>query len=194
VAEGSSTKAQLRARYRRQRSEVTQHELARASGRISELFFRTFDLGAVRMVSTYIPIRRHNEIDTRQVFTRIWHEFPHVATVAPVADLKTGMLQCVPFTSTSTLIEDRWGISEPQGHPTDPLDIDLVLVPLLAFDKRGHRLGYGRGFYDRFLLRCRSDCLKVGLSLFDPTPEPIPTGDHDVPLDACVTPSMAFNF
>jgi len=63
-----------------------------------------------------------------------------------------------------------------------------VLVPLLCFDRRGHRVGYGRGYYDRFLARCRHDCKKIGLSFFEPLAEIDDVHEGDVELNYCVTP------
>jgi 5-formyltetrahydrofolate cyclo-ligase len=77
-----------------------------------------------------------------------------------------------------------------------PAQLDAVLVPLLACDQRGHRVGYGGGFYDRFLAECRPGALFIGLSLLDAEPlaeiaDVLPT---DVPLHACITPGGVWNF
>jgi 5-formyltetrahydrofolate cyclo-ligase len=69
-----------------------------------------------------------------------------------------------------------------------------VIVPLLCFDRRGHRVGYGKGFYDRYLQKCRPDCIKAGLSFFDPVDLIDDTYADDIPLDICVTPSETFRF
>ena len=81
------------------------------------------------------------------------------------------------------------------GHPepTDnlfvsPQQIDLVLIPLLVFDQRGYRVGYGKGFYDRFLAQCRPDAQKIGLSLEPPVTVIDDVDDYDVALDGCVMP------
>ena len=62
--------------------------------------------------------------------------------------------------------KNQYGIPEPIGGVTvDEKDIDIVFIPLLAFDELGNRVGYGKGYYDRFLSKCRKDVLKIGLSL-----------------------------
>jgi 5-formyltetrahydrofolate cyclo-ligase len=99
------------------------------------------------------------------------------------------------FEGLHQLEKNGWGISEPkQGVPTPSEKIDLVIVPLLAFDKQGHRVGYGKGFYDRFLKECRPDCQKVGLSMFDPENQSIETNEHDVLLSLCITPTKEYKF
>ena len=66
----------------------------------------------------------------------------------------------------------------------------LVLVPGVCFDQTGHRVGYGKGFYDRFLKTCRPGCLKVGLSYFEPVDPIDDVHDGDVRLDFIVTPEL----
>ena len=75
-----------------------------------------------------------------------------------------------------------------------PKKIDVVFVPLLAFDSKGHRVGYGKGFYDRFLNECRKDVITVGLSFFEAEDEFIEANETDVPLDYCVTPLKVYSF
>jgi 5-formyltetrahydrofolate cyclo-ligase len=95
----------------------------------------------------------------------------------------------------SQVVENKWGIPEPQsGDPVPTSKIDLVVVPLLAYDNDGHRVGYGKGFYDRFLLCCRPDCKKIGLSFFDPAEIITDAATHDIRLDAVVTPTKSFSF
>ena len=86
-------------------------------------------------------------------------------------------------------------IPEPRtGVPTPDEKIDMVIVPLLAFDEQGFRVGYGKGFYDRFLKRTRPECKKVGLSYFVAEKRIDDVDAHDVPLDQCVTPEGVMQF
>ena len=68
------------------------------------------------------------------------------------------------------------------------------MVPLLAYDKTGHRVGYGKGYYDRFLKETRPDCLKIGLSAFQAEAEIPDTHEGDVRLDMCLTPHETIRF
>ena len=76
----------------------------------------------------------------------------------------------------------------------DPLDIDMVLVPMLVCDVAGNRVGFGKGYYDRYLSRCRPDCLKVGLSYFTPIDQVEDANEFDVPLNFCITPEKVYVF
>ena len=74
------------------------------------------------------------------------------------------------------------------------LQVDLVLVPLLAFDTEGFRVGYGKGFYDRYLANCRADVVTIGFSYFGPVDKITDTGQFDVPLTYCITPQHTYEF
>ena len=89
----------------------------------------------------------------------------------------------------------EWGIPEPVGGSVlKPTDFDIVLIPLLAFDLNGNRVGYGKGFYDRYLLNCRPDCLKIGISLFDPVTLIQDMEGHDIRLDIAICPAQLYDF
>jgi 5-formyltetrahydrofolate cyclo-ligase len=90
---------------------------------------------------------------------------------------------------------NEYNIPEPLDQETaDPSELDLVLVPLLAFDLQGYRVGYGKGYYDRYLKACRDNCLKVGFSYFDPVESVEDANEFDVPLDLCITPHRIYVF
>ncbi len=73
-------------------------------------------------------------------------------------------------------------------------DIDLVITPLLAFDIKGYRVGYGKGFYDRFFAPLRNDVKRVGISLFSPCEEIENINEYDIPLTHCITPKKIYTF
>ncbi len=96
---------------------------------------------------------------------------------------------------SNTFINSEWGIPEPvAGVVLNPTDLDIVLIPLLAFDLAGNRVGYGKGFYDRYLLQCRPDCLKIGISLFDPIALIEDVESYDIPLDIAICPAQLYDF
>jgi 5-formyltetrahydrofolate cyclo-ligase len=91
--------------------------------------------------------------------------------------------------------KNNFNVFEPQkGDIMNPLSFDLVIVPLLAFDKNGNRVGFGKGYYDQFLAQCRSTCIKIGFSYFEPIDSIEDTHEFDVPLDLCVTPTTVYAF
>ena len=111
-------------------------------------------------------------------------------------DSNTRTLSSILLTKDTQLINNAWGIPEPkQGVIITPETIDVVFVPLLAYDKYGNRIGYGGGYYDRFLSECRGDTLKIGLSYFAPASD-FSNLCHlnDFPLDLTVTPTSVYQF
>jgi len=188
------TKAQLRTDFLAQRRALTADEVERRSRAIADLVFTQID--NPRYIHTFLPILRQNEVNTWPIIHRIWREFPQHKIAVSVTDPVSQTLTHYKLTPDIPLIENRWGIPEPNPkssrfgapiqHPAS--NFDMVLVPLLAFDLQGHRVGYGGGYYDRFLAECRPDCLKIGLSLFEPVELIEGIEETDVPLYACITP------
>lgn len=111
------------------------------------------------------------------------------------SDFETNRMIHFLLTDNTKLVKNKFGIPEPVDGIEVPSDkIDVVFVPLLAFDEKGQRVGYGKGFYDRFLSECKKDVITIGLSFFEAENEPIDVFDTDVPLDYCVTPSKVYSF
>jgi 5-formyltetrahydrofolate cyclo-ligase len=105
---------------------------------------------------------------------------------------ETSQMDSYYFEGLHQLEKNTWGIPEPkQGIPTPIEKIDAVIVPLLGFDKKGNRVGYGRGFYDKFLKMLNPDCLKIGLSFFPPVEKINDVQPYDIPINTIVTPNGA---
>ncbi len=187
------TKEALRKIYRAKRNELSESEFLQMSRQLSDRFFLAIDLSFIKVVHVYLPIESKKEPDTWLIVERIRREFPHIRLSIP--KVKDEVMENIFFEGLHQLEKNSWGISEPkQGVPTPSEKIDLVIVPLLAFDQQGHRVGYGKGFYDRFLKECRPDCQKVGLSMFDPEKQPIEANEHDVTLTLCITSTDEYRF
>lgn len=162
---------------------------------IADHLFTSFDLSVIKTLHCFISISKFNEIDTSIIFQKVWSDFPDIDTLAPRMDRSIDELEHLPYTAASETLENSWGIREPAGtQKADPKKIDLVLVPLLCFDERGFRVGYGKGYYDKFLARCRPDCLKIGLSFFPPVERIDDIHGGDVPLNGCVAPDSVYRF
>lgn len=142
-------------------------------------------------IHTFLPILRQNEVNTWPLIHRIWQEQLGVTIAVSKTEPTNHSLTHYLLTSETPLINNRWGVPEP--NPASSVqcpvsEIDLVLVPLVAFDRQGHRVGYGGGYYDRFLAECHPDCLKIGLSLVESIDKITDIEPTDIRLDACVTP------
>lgn len=189
------TKAELRKEYLERRKSITESAYFQLNRAITERFFSSTDLSFVKVVHSFLPIAANREFDTWLILDRIRREFPHVRLSIPRINKSTGLLDNFYFEGLHQLESNNWGIQQPrQGIPTEHEKIDLVLVPLLAFDKTGHRVGYGKGYYDKFLATCRHDCQKVGVSFFSPIEKIADTSSTDYRLTSCLTPERKFTF
>ncbi len=186
------TKQELRSVFKDKRKGISPGELNSLSEQIIERLLATFQLEK-KTVSVFLPIERQKEINTYSLWEKIRSFEGKVAIPkvnAPKGDLKHYMLVNHNQLATSEL-----GIPEPQsGKIIAALKIEVVIVPLLCFDESGHRVGYGGGFYDRFLSKCNPQCKFIGLSLFPPVEKIDDINSDDIKLHACITPTEVFRF
>jgi 5-formyltetrahydrofolate cyclo-ligase len=187
-------KAELRKIYLARQKSLSAQERSEKSLRIAANFFQSFDLGEIRYLHCFLPIEKFNEIDTEPIFRRVRRDFPRIETLVPRVDFHAREIENLKFSAETELVENAWQIHEPaHDESVETEKIDLILIPLLCFDERGFRVGYGKGFYDRLLKNCRPDCLKIGLSYFPPVAEIDDAQDFDVKLDFFVTPERIFS-
>jgi 5-formyltetrahydrofolate cyclo-ligase len=190
-----TTKQELRKIFLTKRKALSEGDVIQRNQSLYHSFFQNFDLSFIKVIHTFLPLEKNNEPDTWQIIDRIKREFPHVRISIPKVNQQTNQLENIYFEGLHQVKINAWGIPEPlQGVPTPSEKIDMVLVPLLIFDKKGNRVGYGKGYYDRFLKECKSDCKKVGLSFFDPVDEIADTDSYDIKLTGCLTPSEVYFF
>jgi 5-formyltetrahydrofolate cyclo-ligase len=187
-------KSELRKIYLEKAAAISSADRDLASRDIASHFFAHFDALSIHTLHCFLPIEKFNEIDTTQIIHCIWKNHPQVRVVVPRVNFDIGEMESVLYTADSETQHNRWLIPEPpEGELIDASPIDLVIVPLVCVDKSGHRVGYGKGFYDRFLKTVRPDCMKVGLSYFPPVNSIEDVHEGDVPLDFVVTPEMIFS-
>ena len=154
--------------------------------------FKSFDFSGVNSIHVFLPIVNKREPDTFLMIDWLQETYPHIHLVVSRSNFEDHSMSHHPFVKDD-LKESSYHIPEPQTTTIFEGKIDLVLVPLLAFDRRGYRVGYGKGFYDRFLSEIET--VKVGVSLFDVLQEEISdVHDNDIRLDCCITPSRIIKF
>lgn len=184
------TKQELRKIYLEKRKSLSEGEFAQLSFQLYQNFFSNADLSFIKVVHTFLPIISKREPDTWLIIDRIRREYPHIRISIPRVNNELKRLENFFFEGLHQLTTNSWGIQEPkQGMPTESEKIDLVLVPLLVCDAEGHRVGYGKGFYDKFLKQCKPNVKKIGISLFEPVDAIDDTHSADIPLTALLTPT-----
>jgi 5-formyltetrahydrofolate cyclo-ligase len=157
--------------------------------------FQKLVLPELLWVHTYLAMELKKEFETDAILHFIEFQHPGVQFAIPRMNSKTNELENVQYTDDVIFETNKWGIAEPiNGLLIEPENIDLVLVPLLAFDANGCRVGYGKGYYDKLLSKCRSDVIKVGFSYFDALTKITDSAPFDIPLSYCVTPHRIYEF
>jgi 5-formyltetrahydrofolate cyclo-ligase len=176
---------------------LPEHSRIEMDFKISEQFFNTFDFTNIKLIHSYLPIKNKIEVDTVPILSKLSSEFPQIKIALPYTIFSDHTLKHFYWKPGDELIENRWGIPEPDSDRSvlvDVNDIDMVIVPLLAYDLKGHRVGYGAGYYDRFLSDCKDETLIVGLSAFAPEDQWIKSEEYDIGMDYCVTPENVYEF
>ncbi len=155
--------------------------------------FQQLLLPQLLYVHTYIAVTEKNEIATDHLLYYLEFRNPEIRLVIP--KMENDSLVHFEYNEQTDTTLNKWGIEEPvNGNPVSEQQLDLILVPLLAFDAHGHRVGYGKGYYDKFLSKCRPSAIKIGLSYFDAVPQLDDTEDFDIPLNYCITPHRNYEF
>lgn len=157
--------------------------------------FQRLPLPYLQVLLSYWPIASTNEINTHTITDFIEFRNPGIRIAYPVTDFISHTMTAVLTDIDTEFSENMYQITEPIAtEKIVPGLIDMVLVPLLGFDERGYRVGYGKGFYDKFLSECNENVLKVGLSYFEPIASIEDIDAHDIKLDHCITPDKIYNF
>lgn len=188
------TKAEARTHFKAKRKELIDWELK--SQKVHDILFGSLMMHRYSPIHIFLPILENHEIDTHLIINTLQKDFAPNIYISK--SLENGELIHTELVSDTVLIKNKWGIEEPQNlentldskaffEKFQEEDI-LVLVPLLCFDKLGNRVGYGKGYYDRFLEHAKPNTTKVGLSLFEPIDEILDANVHDIKMDYCVTP------
>ena len=181
------TKEELRKIYLSKRQALSDSEYSSINNSLTSEIWKRIQEIKPHIVHLFLPIKKNKEFDTFPLIKLLLES--NIKVVIPVSDFKTKEMRSSIFDSNTILDEKKYGILEPTSPIfIDESTIDLILVPLLVADKFGNRVGYGGGFYDRYL-NSNSNIYKLGISFFNPIDTLIPTNEFDVPLDEIISPS-----
>lgn len=184
-------KSEVRKYYGQERNLLSKAETEELSKKIFQNFVGTFSPESNTSVHCYLPLKERNEVDTT-LFLDYFHQ-RQIRVFVPV--VAGDEMHSVPLTPQTQLFLNKWGIAEPELVETlEIVYFDYVIVPLLYCDDRGNRVGYGKGFYDRFFARINADAVKIGLTFFGPAESVDDVSPFDVPLDYLVTPAEVLSF
>lgn len=187
-------KQELRSLYKQKRRSLSELDRMKLDDLLL-IQFQKLDFSTVNTLLSYFPIDFHAEPDTDQITRYLKFLIPNLTISYPVCDLDSLDLVAKESNEDTKFVLNSIGIAEPINGKTIALaKIDLILVPMLACDQKGYRVGYGKGIYDRYLKNSKNDLLRIGLSYFEPIPEIEDTNQFDVPLTHCITPDRIYEF
>lgn len=191
------SKQEIRAEQLLKRKNLSENLYFELSQKIADQFFLNFHhkLLQTKTLHLFLPIEKNHEPNTNFILKTLQQRFKKTEIAIPKTDFESQELIHFLIDDTTEFQENKYGIPEPiAGELIEESKIDLVLVPLLAFDQYGHRIGYGGGFYDRFLAKVRPDCIKIGLSFFEPITFDFEPDQTDQRLNFCITPNKIWSF
>lgn len=180
-----STKTTQRKKLLKMRSELSSSQVATASKKVCELLYSSQYWSRLQKVHIYLPIESRNEISTWPLLRKLWAD-GFVKTYTSIYGEQRA-LQHVLINKTTKFGADRLGIPMPiQNYSQEATNYDLIVVPVVGFDEKMHRLGYGRGVYDTFLAS-QPSAKKVGLAYQASKLDSIDNEVHDVILNEIIT-------
>lgn len=188
------TKQQLREVYKTKRLQLTDDEYQSLSNQLL-LQFQLLGFAGINCIHIFQSMQQNREPDTYLLRQWLKTNHPEIKIVFPKTNFRTLQMSSYADDADLVLAVNKYGITEPtHGNEVDRKLIDMILLPMLAFDSNGYRVGYGKGFYDRFVQLCRPDVQLIGLSLFGPVNRIDDVNEHDLQMHACLSPQQRYNW
>ena len=186
----TADKTFLRSHYKKKRFSLTKQEVDDLSQRVCKQLDK-LNIWKLKHYHIFISILKYNELNTSSIINKLKSE----QKIIIVPKISNNELVHIAINDETEFGLNEYGIKEPNdGNHFIIENLDIIFIPLLAFDIEGHRVGYGKGYYDRFLKLTNNSTLKIGLSFFDPINKIQDIDDNDVKLDYCVTPKQVHKF
>lgn len=185
-------KAEIRKKFKLLRSQLAEEDIENMSIDIANkcLELKIWDASYFHI---FLSITEQKEVNTEYLLHVLQGKDKEI--IVPKSNFETGEMINYLLTDQTRITRNEWNIPEPaDGIQIAAQQLDAVFIPLLAFDKSGHRVGYGKGFYDRFLSQCKKNIIKIGVSFYGPVENIADTFSSDIPLDYCVTPNRIYDF
>ncbi|WP_420603758.1 5-formyltetrahydrofolate cyclo-ligase [Flagellimonas sp.] len=184
-------KHELRKKYKNLREELSSSDISDCSILLANHVLQ-IPIWDFFYFHIFLSIEENKEVDTLPLITLLQGKDKNI--VIPKVSGPNSMENYL-LTDNTVFKKNKWHIPEPvDGIKIPENQIDVVFMPLLAFDRKGNRVGYGKGFYDNFLHKCEKETLKIGLSFFEVEDNIDDVHENDVPLDYCVTPKRVYKF
>lgn len=186
------TKTELRLLYKKLRKQLSNADIEEKSLAIANGVL-ALDLWDKTYFHIFLPIVEQKEVNTEFLLHLLSGKDKEI--VVSKSDFTTRKLTHFLLTDNTKIKKNEYNIPEPiDGIEVPSSKIQVVFVPLLAFDLNGNRVGYGKGFYDQFLAECQPETIKIGLSFFEAENTITDVFEKDISLDFCITPKNCYRF
>lgn len=187
-----SNKKELRLQYKNLRKELSLDNIEEKSLAIANNIIK-LPIWDKTYFHVFLPIEEQKEVNTEYILHLLSGKDKEI--VISKSDFDTRKMTHFLLTDNTKIKKNEYNIPEPVNGLQVPSEtIDVVFVPLLAFDDSGNRVGYGKGFYDKFLAECKPETIKIGLSFFEAENKIDDVFELDIKLDFCVTPLKIYTF
>lgn len=187
-----TNKKELRLHYKNLRKELSSDLIEEKSLAIANNLLK-LSIWDKTYYHVFLPIEEQKEVNTEFILHMLSGKDKEI--VVSKSDFETREMTHFLLTDNTKIKKNEYNIPEPLNGLSVPSEtIEIVFVPLLAFDILGNRIGYGKGFYDKFLAECKPETIKIGLSFFEAVNQIDDVFESDVKLDYCVTPEKVYSF
>ena len=181
-------KSKARTLYKFKREQLSLIEIDKFQFSLYQQIY-ALDMTSINYVHVFLSMAKFNEISTEPIINYLRMQGKTI--VVSRCNFQNSTLSHFILEETTILEINKFGVPEPVDAIEVNEDIlDLIFVPLLISDAHNYRVGYGKGFYDRFLSKCRKNAQKIGLNYFQPISKIIDIHPLDIPLDAVITPKL----
>lgn len=189
-------KFELRLKYKTLRAELTSDKIEEKSLCIANQLIN-LPIWDFNFYHLFLPITKFNEVNTEYLMHVMQGRDKQI--VVSKSNFASNSMQHFLLTENMRFAISQFGIPEPINLENELIEIpetkiEVVFVPLLAFDLLGNRVGYGKGFYDKFLANCKPEAIKIGVSFFEAEEKISDVYETDIKLDYCITPKKVYSF
>ena len=185
-------KQELRKKYKDLRASLSTIEIEENSLLIANKLLK-LDIWDKTYYHLFLTIEELKEVNTEFILHILQGKDKEI--VVSKSDFKTKEMTNYLLTDATKFKKNEYNITEPVDGIVVPTEkIEVVFIPLLAFDTKGNRIGYGKGFYDKFLSKCNPKTIKIGLSFFEPENLFSDVYENDISLNYCITTTTIFTF
>jgi 5-formyltetrahydrofolate cyclo-ligase len=189
-------KFELRLKYKMLRAELTSDKIEEKSLCVANQL-TNLPIWDFNFYHLFLPITKFNEVNTEYLMHVMQGKDKQI--VVSKSNFASNSMQHFLLTENMRFAVSKFGIPEPINLENELIEIldtkiEVVFVPLLAFDLLGNRVGYGKGFYDKFLANCKPEAIKIGVSFFEAEEKISDVYETDIKLDYCITPEKVYSF